>query len=395
MNASKNRVQGKRRWILSAGMAVALVFSAGLALDWLLARDATYSYLRLFNEVLLLVDRNYVEETAITDLMEGAYDGLLSSLDPESEYLTREQYQRLIAKPGDDDGDVGIHLSRRGGYVFVVSVAQGSPADEAGFVSGTRIRRIDGVSTRELTLTESRLMLRGQVGTEVQVQRFPGDGEQETVALERTRYQQPQAESSRVRGHLVLRIPRLTKGSAEEARRVLQKAGALRGRLLIDLRGTSEGDYAEAARLASLFVEDGTIGRIRKRDGVEEILSVDGTSFETENLDIAVLVNRGTAGPAELLAQALRVRLGAELLGARTLGQASIQDFIPLADGAMVRLSVARCLGPGGEAWDPDGLEPDQTVDVGPDEASDGKDAVLLRAIELLEEDEEPELQAA
>ncbi len=145
--------------------------------------------------------------------------------------------------------------------------------------------------------------------------------------------------------------------------------------------------------MASLFLEDGEVGRIRSRDGSEQILEAKGESLKDE-LRLAILVDRGTAGPGELLAQALRLRLGAEILGSRTFGRASLQEFIPLEDGGMIRLSVARCVGPDGESWERDGLEPDQAVDVDPENSAD-EDSILLKALELLEHDAEPVLKAA
>lgn len=385
--------QQGRRWFLPLSVVLVSVLSIGIALDWLVARDSTYSYLKLFNEVLLLVDRNYVEETELTDLMAGAYDGLLASLDPESEYLTREQYLQLMATPGPDDGDVGVELSRRGGYLFVVSVVSGSPADQAGITGGMRVRRIEGISTRSMTLTEARLALRGAVGTQVSVQRFPGNWE-EMLVLERARIRIPGPDADRMGRSVVLRIPQLSPGSASRARKALRDLGGpVTGTFLLDLRGTSVGQYEEVARMASLFLEGGEVGRIRSRDGSEQILEAKGESLKSD-LRVAVLVDRGTAGPGELLAQALRFRLGAEILGTRTFGRASLQEFIPLEDGGMIRLSVARCVGPGGESWEHDGLEPDQAVVVDAENSAD-EDSVLLKALELLEHDEEPILKAA
>ncbi len=392
-NRNNAPAQQGRRWFLPLSVVLFSVLSVGIALDRLVARDSTYSYLRLFNEVLLLVDRNYVEETELTDLMEGAYDGLLASLDPESEYLTRDQYQRLMAMPGPDEGDVGMELSRRGGYLFVVSVVPGSPADLAGITGSMRVRRIEGISTREMTLTEARLALRGVVGTQVSVQRFPGSDE-ENLVLERARIHVPGPEAERMGRSVVLRIPHLSPGSASRARAALRDLGGpVAGTFLLDLRGASVGQYEEVARMASLFLDGGEVGRIRSRDGSEQILEAKGESLKSE-LRVAILVDRGTAGPGELLAQALRLRLGAEILGSRTFGRASLQEFIPLEDGGMIRLSVARCVGPDGESWERDGLEPDRAVEVDPEHSGD-EDAVLLKALELLEHDAEPVLKAA
>jgi carboxyl-terminal processing protease len=364
---------------------------SGLTVDWLLAREGTYSYLKLFNEVLLLVRNSYVEEVEMPGLMRGAYDGLLGSLDPDSEYLTREQYRLLTADPDPDRGDVGLDLTRRGGYLYVVSVLPDSPADLAGLVAGTRLRRIEGRSTREITLTEALLMLRGPIGSEVVVQPFPRRGEGgEAVTLTRTRLEPPEPSARREGDAVVLRVVQLSPGVAEAAGRLLRDLdGEADHPLLIDLRGNSAGEYDEAARLVSLFLDGGEVGRIRERGGEERILTA-AEGHAVRGGPVGILVDRGTAGPAELVAQALRVRAEAQLLGAQTFGRGKIQKFIPLNDGGLLRLSVARCEGPDGKTWDVQGLVPDHSLEKEMTEAAEAEDSsgdpILKRALEILAE---------
>jgi len=367
---------------------VVILLLAGVTIPAGAARDETYPFLRLFNEVLLLVRNNYVEETDTQGLMEGAYDGLLASLDPASEYLTREQHQRITGDEAAEQGDIGVDLSRRGGYLYVVSALPGSPAAKAGLRTGTRLRRIEGRSTREMTLTEALLALRGPLGSEVAVQRFPDrDGTPEHLTLKRARCVAAQPAARPVDGVPVLRITALPPGTAAIARRAL-RALNLRGEdlLLVDLRGASSGDYAEAARLAGLFAPPGEAGRLRNRAGEETLLRMEGGDRAGAGR-FAVLIDAGTAGPAELIAQVLRQRGGATLIGTQTNGRATVQNYFPLGDGGVLRLSVARCVGPDGSSWDGAGLAPDrelkwESIDVA--EGASEDDAAVRKALEIL-----------
>lgn len=396
MHAKRTPATRTRRWTLPFLLiAVSLLFG-GITVDRLLAREGTYSYLKLFNEVLLLVRNNYVEQVEVSGLMRGAYDGMLQALDPESEYVTRDQYQRLMASREPDEGNVGLELRRRGGYLFVVSVIPGSPADVAGLRTGTRVRRINGRSTREMTVTESILLLRGPIDTPVDIQLFPSrDGDPDSVTLERTRIEISGPQARRVERTVVLQVRDFSPGAASDARKILKQLELQdRTTVLLDLRGAAVGDYEEAAKLASLFVAGGELGRIVARDGEENILKADGDALAPEGR-LGVLVDMGTSGPGELVAHALRVRREAEILGARTFGLASLQEFISLDNGSMLRLSVARCLGPEGETWERKGLEPDQPVVLEDDAEPRDGDGVLERALELLEGEPEVVPQAA
>jgi carboxyl-terminal processing protease len=284
-----------------------------------------------------------------------------------------------------------MDLTRRSGYLYVVSVVPGSPADDAGLGTGMRLRRIEGRSTREMTVTEAVLALRGPTGTEVVVQPFPQrGGGGDPLTLTRARVETPQPEAHRAGEAVVLRVNDLSPGAAKAARRALRDLDdAGRGPLLLDLRGNSAGEYDEAVQLVSLFLPGGEVGRIRERGSEERVLTAD-ESDGVRGGPLGILVDRGTAGPAELVAQALRVRAEAQLLGTQTFGRGKLQRFIPLNDGGLLRLSVARCEGPEGDTWDEQGLVPDHSLEkemaeaAADDEETD--DPVLRRALEILEE---------
>lgn len=370
-----------------AVLALVLGLCAGAA-DGFAARDETYSFLKIFNEVLLLIRNNYVEETEVGGLMHGAYDGLLATLDPSSEYLSRAQYERLIAALGPEEGDVGLDLSRRGGYLYVVSALPGSPAAQAGLSPGTRLRRIDGRSTREMTLTEALLALRGPVGSEVVAQRFPDrSGAPEQVPLKRAKVLPPPPAARRVDGTAVLTVSSVPPGTAAMARRTLRSLAPRPDEpLLLDLRGASTGDYGEAAKLASLFVAPGPAGKIRDRAGEERPFTIE-PGERTAAGRLVLLIDGGTAGAAEFLVQILMSRGGAEAVGSKTNGRGTVQSYLTLQDGGVLRLSVARCLGPDGENWDGKGITPGTPIEAPAAEAKGNErdeDTVLRKALEIV-----------
>jgi carboxyl-terminal processing protease len=190
-----------------------------------------------------------------------------------------------------------------------------------------------------------------------------------------------------VDGVPVLRITSVSPGTAAVARRTLRQL-SLKGDslLLVDLRGASAGDYAEAARLAAIFAPPGEAGRLRDRSGEETILKMEGGDKASAGR-VAVLIDAGTAGPAELVAQVLKQRRGATLIGSQTNGRASVQSYFPLGDGGVLRLSVARCQGPDGSSWDGTGLTPDrelkwESVETPADASED--EAAVRKALEIL-----------
>jgi len=371
------RPRGHGRWL--AVLSVFLIAAAlgGLTADRLLARDGTYTYLRLFNEVLLLVRNSYVEEVQMGDLMHGAYDGLLGTLDPQTEYISREQYAELQQQ--GPAAESGIDISRRGGYLYVVSVIPGSPAAEAGIEGGMRLRRIQGRSTRELTITDAELMLRGRTGDKVTLQRFPGGDDPEEVTLTLRPVELPLPRLEREGDAGVLRMGSLAPGAAQAVRESLAGLDD-EATLLVDLRGVSRGTYDEAVDVASLFLGSSQVGAIRSRDGNETALKTHKERGAPEPARMAVLVDRGTAGPAELLAQALRLRGDRELVGGRTFGRGAVQEMIPLNDGGYLRLSVRRYVDADGNPWDGSGLTPDHIL-----EQQDDGPSWVAQALEILD----------
>lgn len=366
--------------------------------------DSLYKFLSVFTEALSLVDQTYVEETDQDTLMSAALDGVTDALDPLAVYVPKAAVSRYVESRAVGNAHSGFFLVRERGMVYVLAVRPGSPAERAGVEEGDLIAEIDGRSTRVLPMWEVQQLLAGAQGTEVDLElvRY-AESVDTTLTLGAYAEAEPTLETER--GVPVLTIPAITEATPAKVAELL---GRLEGtgaeRLLIDLRTVAGGDPEAAYGIAGLFA-GGEIGRLKHRD--ETIESFRGADPEAPVWSgrIAILTDRATLGPAELLASVLRQKAGAELVGSRTFGYAGRQSMLELASGGVLFLADAFYTGPDFEALD-EPLEPDVRVTerlggFSPDgeEEDEGPDAVLEKGIEHLlapaEPDEVAEEEAA
>ena len=336
-----------------------------------LATEGTYTYLKLFNEVLSLVRNSYVDEVETDRLLQGAYDGMLAELDPFSEYLTPQEYadyaatQAKGAKAGGGP-DAGLRLAKKEGIVLVVSVRSGSDAEAKGITPGDQIRRINGRFTREMSLHEIETRLAGPAGSSaaVSVARREEPRKIDTDLL----FDEPRAEAVSLQpvdpkdGVAVLRIPHFRPGAAAEVALALERAEKQRARrLLIDLRGNAWGTIQEAARSAGVFIGDTTVAKLKsKQETVEEIKG--GRSSVAFSGTLGLLINGATAEAAELFTAAVHDAKNAPVFGETSFGVGAQQELIPLRNGGYLKLSVRQYVSPGGSPWHGSGLKPDKTV---------------------------------
>ena len=366
---------------LSAGL-IFFTLSGGL-MGRVVAVEGTYSYLKLFNEVLYLVVNNYVQPADMDALMDGAYRGMLETLDPANEYMPPARYQKAHQGENGGPAGIGINLTKRRGYVVVVSVAPGSPAFEAGLRSGDTLISIDGRSTRSMGAWEAAYSLRGRPGSTLAlvVSEVSGSGRQTRVLTRRT--MRPGAPSGTLLppGVGVVRLSSLNEGDAkrlDQAIANLRSGGA--DRLLLDLRGCATDSLAEAIGVASLFIAQGPIVTVTDRYEGDRLYRADGRKIAWDG-PLAVLVDEGTWRGCEVIAAALRDGRGATLLGQRTWGAGTLQKLLPLRNDDGVLLAVGKFLSPSGKEWNGKGIDPDLTIDG--DERDEG-DPQRLKAIDYL-----------
>lgn len=359
----RQKLKGLMFGIVAGFLCTMLV---GMVVNRNLALEGTYTYLKLFNEVLSLVRNAYVDEVGTVPLMRGAYDGLLSELDPFSEYLTEDEHEAWVAfrQQGGANAtgpDAGLRVARKEGILQVVSVKPGSAAAAKGITPGDRIRKIGEGSSLDMSVFKAQSQLAGKEGGTVTISVLRRD-EPRKLDEELTFGQTSLPEVSfntvdKTGGIGVLTIPHFQPGVADQVARALAKAQRAKvGRLLIDLRGNAWGSIREAVDASALFTSDGVIARLKGRHGEGEELKSERQSAGYVG-KIAVLIDGSTADAAELFAAALG-DAGADLVGETTFGVGAEQEALPLKDGGYLVLSVKKYVSPRGTAWHGKGLAP-------------------------------------
>jgi carboxyl-terminal processing protease len=353
-----------------------------------MAQQESYQFLRIFEDVVTLIVNNYVEEVQVDKVMKGAMHGLAEGLDPDSAYLDVGQAKTFERNEALASGRTGIELTRQY-YLRVIAARDGSPAARAGLRPGDYIRSIDGQSTRDTSAYAGTRLLAGKPGSKVTLAVLRGNAaESHTVELVRedlaalpVRARSPQPTIGYVR------IPEFATATTDQVRSeiaALTKAGVTR--LVIDLRGTAFGDVETGLATARLFVANGTLAYRQERNKAKEPVTAapgDGSIA----LPLALLVDNGTSGAAELFAAALVGNKRASLLGERTLGRAARQRLVRLPDGSGLLLTHLFYLTPAERVINENGLTPDVAVeqpDVDFGQPAPTSDPTLDRAIELL-----------
>jgi carboxyl-terminal processing protease len=327
--------------------------------------DKTYRSLTVYSEVLQKVQQDYVDEPNMHLVTTGALHGLLESLDPHSSYLTPREYTEYKQKlAANVNGDVGLTLSKRFGYIIVVSVLPDSPATKAGIHSGDIFESVAGFTTRDMSVGQALNFLRGQVGTGVKVSVIRrGKAQPDEVDLVREKPPAVKLVSQKAEPDiLALRLITLDPGRADEVRSILleaEKQGVRK--VILDLRECGRGPVSEAISLARLFVPSGTLTTLRGQTVSAQVFSAEPGKVIWKN-PVSVLVDATTSGAAEVLASAIAANHRGDVVGERTFGLASEQKLITLDDGSAIFLTVANYFNPGGKSILEEGVLPTETV---------------------------------
>ena len=377
-------------------LLVALVFLGGMGPSRVRADsqpDGAYPEMEVYSEVLKKVQTDYVSDPNMTKVTVGALHGLLESLDPDSSYLTPDEYKTYKQQGHEGTAQVGLNISKRYGYATVVSVEPGSPAEKQQIEDGDIVEAIEGHSTREMSLVMIRLLLQGKPGTSVTFSLVrPRKAEPDKVTLTRTAVATPplaetQYESSSI---LYLKPGVLTKERVNEIASRL-KAMSKNGnkKVLLDLRDVAEGDEDQGVRLANLFLESGTIATLSGQKYTYEAFNADSSKFIT-GAPLVVLVNHGTSGPGEIVAAAVLDNKRGDVVGDRTFGEGSVQKTMELPDGAALILSVAKYASPLGKKIQDEAVTPNIVVAANQDNDDQTKaqkpDDQLTKALDVLKQ---------
>jgi carboxyl-terminal processing protease len=360
-----------------------------VALGTLLGRvfgDTTYGQLSIFNEVVRIVIDAYVEPVNLDRTMAGADLGLTEALDGDRSYLNAEEFRALQQAPPSGEADVGVVLTRRFGFLMVVSLRPGSPADKAGLRTGDILKTIDGRHSRTIAVATGERLLHGAPGSVVKLKVMRPGSDPLDFSLVRERLLAAEPERKTLDdGTGYLKVREFTPHTAEQVRgevEVLKKSGARK--LILDLRGAGYGAAADAVKVAEIFQNGGVVTKLVGRKATEQVLSADA-SKSLWDLPLAVLVDTGTAGPGEIVAGSLLDSERAQVVGEHTFGRAGVQKAIPLPDGGLL-LTVAKYATPKGNPIHGHGIAPSVPVQV-PDDlvpGSEAGDLILDKAREVL-----------
>ncbi|WP_170464714.1 S41 family peptidase [Ruegeria arenilitoris] len=362
---------------LMAGLAgtVAGVIATTQIAGPLLAQEAdskatVYEQLDLFGDIFERIRAQYVEEVEPEELIEAAIDGMLTSLDPHSSYLSPDDAEQMRVQTRGEFGGLGIEVTQEEGFVKVVSPIDGTPADEAGIEAGDFITHVDGESILGLTLDKAVDLMRGPVGSEIVIT-VVREGEQEPfdVTIIRDTIKLTAVRARTEGTSVVLRVttfndqtfPNLQEGLNEQ----IEEAGGIDkvNGVVLDLRNNPGGLLTQAIKVSDAFLNEGEIVSTRGRD------ANDGERFNAtpgdlaEGKPIVVLINGGSASASEIVAGALQDHRRAIVVGTKSFGKGSVQTVMPLrGDGAM-RLTTSRYYTPSGRSIQALGVSPDIIVE--------------------------------
>jgi carboxyl-terminal processing protease len=326
-----------------------------------------YKNLKTFNEVLDMVQKNYVEQVESKKLIEGAINGMMKSLDPHSAYMTSDMYKELEVETRGSFGGIGIEITIKKDVLTVVSPIEDTPAFLAGIKAGDQIIQIDGKSTKDITIMEAVKKLRGPKDTKVTItimrENMP---KPKDYTITRDVIKIRSIKSKVYDDHIgYIRVASFQERTADDLKKELKnitvKNGALKG-LIVDLRNNPGGLLNQAVGVADVFLKSGIIVSTKGRTKSMETKSMAKNDGDEPTCPIVALVNEGTASAAEIVSGALQDNGRALVVGTQTFGKGSVQTVIPLEGGSALKLTTAKYYTPNGRSIQAEGIAPDIIV---------------------------------
>jgi carboxyl-terminal processing protease len=353
--------------------------------------NATYEQLRLFTEVLSIVQNQYVDEVPPKELIYSAIKGTLRGLDAHSSFLDPDSYKDMQVETSGSFGGLGIEITLKDDILTVVSPIDGTPAYRAGLTTGDRIVKIEGLSTKDMQLSDAVKRMRGKPGTKV------------TISVVREGWTEPkdfdivreQIRVHSVREHMLdngvayIKLRQFQEQSPHDLEAALDKAKkAGMKSLVLDLRNNPGGLLTAAVEVSEKFVEDGklvvyTEGRVRNQN----MRFTAHSKKSVLNVPMVVLVNQGSASASEIVAGALQDWGRAMVVGTQSFGKGSVQTIIPLSDGSGLRLTTAKYFTPKGRSIHGRGITPDIVVETPKEPAAKERPLPSVDPLEDLKKD--------
>ena len=357
-------------------IGVGVIFAAGFLLGSLFNRDSSTSIL---DEALNKILDNTASETDKDSLQRAAIEGMLRSLgDKWSQYLPESDSTSFENAVEGQYSGIGVWLrSDESGLVGIAGIVPTSPAEFANLQEGDLIQSVDGETTQDKSLDTVAKLLSGKPNTTA-ILSVNRSEEILTFSVKRAELRSNPVQLKKLKNEIVLiSISEFTRGTARSMRSALAASGAERSGVILDLRGNPGGLLVEATDVAGAFLNGGTVVEFFKPGKSPEIFNAIGDG--DSKTPLVVLIDRGTASAAEIVAAALQDRNRAVIVGERTFGKAAVQDLTELSNGAAIELTIGYYLTPSGKRLEGKGLDPD--ILVSPNES---KSVAETRAFQVL-----------
>jgi carboxyl-terminal processing protease len=356
-------LMSKKKTVFFA-VSVALVFSliGGALFGQATQRNNVFRYLSIFTEVFDLVRNNYVEQVSSDQLLDGAFSGVTDAVDEFSYYVSPSQMAAYKTFVDTEDNGVGLVVTKRFGYAYVIASIPGSPAAKAGIERGDFIEKIDGKPTQKMAVWQVRNGLGTGKAVELQVL-HGGQTKRDNFTIQKTNYHPLGITSQQFGKVAYIKIPFFEKGMAEQLRSALESARKNGNRkLIIDVRGNGGGDVEEAITSADELLTSGLITSVEGRHIDAKRWQADrNTDYDG---DLEVLTDNSTASGAEIFAAAIRGNGRGKVVGVTTYGKSIVQKFIPLPSGGGVFMTIAHYTYPDLKPIKDGGVRPDVVVDL-------------------------------
>ena len=383
-----NTAFGKRAVILSVFLSLLILGPYGDSRVSAIDRT-TYKGLKTFSEVLDMVDKNYVEPVETDKLLQGAINGMIKSLDPHSSFMTTEMYKELEVETRGSFGGIGIEITLLKDVLTVVSPIEDTPAYNAGVKAGDQIIRINGKSTKDITVLDAVKQLRGPKDTKVTITILrEGMAKPKDIELIRSIISIKSVKSKVFDDHIgYIRISAFQERTGDDLKKILReiesKAHPLKG-IVLDMRNNPGGLLHQSVEVSDAFLKSGNIVSTRGRAKSMESKTVAKDNGDEPICPMVVLVNEGTASAAEIVSGALQDNGRAVIIGTQTFGKGSVQTVIPLEDGAALKLTTAKYYTPKGRSIQAEGITPDIVIkQIRPGDEKEEGDNALLREKDL------------
>ena len=333
--------------------------------------ESIYDKIDLFGEVLEKINNEYVEEVDQSDAMDAAINGVLQSLDPYSSYMSPETFKEMETETSGEFGGLGIEVGMEFGVVKVITPMDGSPAAKEGVKAGDYIVKIDGIQVQGKTLSEAVELMRGPVGSDIEIT-IRRKGVKKALVFEITReIIEVKSVKSKIIDNTVGYI-RLTSFNENSSRQIRDKIKKFKNKKInkyvLDLRNNPGGLLSQAVKISDFFLDSGEIVSTKSRKSSEnkKYFAKKGDIINGETL--VVLINYGSASASEIVAGALKDHKRAVVIGENSYGKGSVQSIIPLKNKGAIRLTISKYYLPSGKSISGTGITPDIEIAESSDE---------------------------